>query len=102
MEVRVTRPIRMAELKISGLDDFITKTDVALAIGTVRNTSWMEVKTSEITRTQRGMGILWARCPLEAAIKTITSIMKEPIKIQALSSLKKRYSTCICTCTITR
>jgi len=67
--VRVTRPVRMGELRISGLDDSITKTDVALAIGTIWNTSWMEVKTGEIRRTQRGMGVLWVRCPLDAAIK---------------------------------
>jgi len=44
--------------------------DVALAIGETGGSSWLEVKVGEIRRTQRGtVGVLWARCPLEAAIK---------------------------------
>jgi len=59
----------MAELKISDLDDSINRMDVALAIGKLGDTSWLEIKTGEIRRTQRGMGMLWARCPFGAAIK---------------------------------
>jgi len=69
LRVRVSRPIRMAELRIAGLDDSISRTDVALALGEAGGTSWLNIKTDDIRRTQRGMGMLWARCPLEAAIK---------------------------------
>jgi len=69
MDVRVTRPMRVAELKISGLDDSINKTDVAIALGEAGETSWLQIKVGDIRRTPRGLGIMWARCPLEAAIK---------------------------------
>jgi len=55
MNVRVTRPVRLAELRISGLDDSISRDDVALAIGEVGGTSWLEIKVREIRRTQRGL-----------------------------------------------
>jgi len=59
IEVKVTRPMRMGKIRISGLDDsFITSVDVALAIGKVGNVSWLDIKTSEIRCTQRGMGTL--------------------------------------------
>jgi len=69
MNVRVTRPVRMAELRISGLDDSISRADVTLVIGEAGGTSWLDIKTGEIRRNQRGMGAMWASCPLEAAIK---------------------------------
>jgi len=69
LKVRITRPTRMAELRITGLDDSIGQADVAVAIGKLGDASWLDVKTGEIRRTQRGMGTMWARCPLEAAIK---------------------------------
>jgi len=69
LNVRVTRLMRLAELKISGLVDSITKTDVAIALGEAGETSWLQIKVGEIRRTQRGLDIMWARCPLEAAIK---------------------------------
>jgi len=58
MNVRVTRPMRLAELRISGLDDSISKTDVAIAICEAGGTSWLQIKMGEIRRTQRGMGIM--------------------------------------------
>jgi len=73
LNVRVTRPMRLAELKISGLDDSITKIDVAIALGEAGGTSWLQIKVGEIRRTQRGLGMMWARCPLEAAIKVAES-----------------------------
>jgi len=69
MGVRVSRPARMAELRITRLDNSISTADVAMAIGEVGGTSWLEIKTGEIRRTLRGMGALWVRCPLEAAIR---------------------------------
>jgi len=69
LKVRVSRPSRMTELRIVGLDDSITQADVALAIGKIGDASWLDVKISNIRRTGRGMGAMWARCPLEAAIK---------------------------------
>jgi len=69
MVVKVSRPARMAELRITGLDDSISSVDVAMAIGKIGGTSWLEIKTGEIRRTLRSMGALWVRCPLEAVIR---------------------------------
>jgi len=69
LNVRVARPVRTAELRVSGLNDSISREDVALALGEIGGTSWLEIRTVEIRRNQRGMGVMWASCPLEAAIK---------------------------------
>jgi len=69
LNVRVARPVRMTELRVSGLDDSISREDVALALGEVGGASWLEIKTGEIRRNQRGMGAMWASCPLETTIK---------------------------------
>jgi len=42
---------------------------VALAIGKIGGASWLDIKVGEVRRTQRGMGMVWVCCPLEAAIK---------------------------------
>jgi len=69
MNVRVTRPVRLAELRISGLDDSISRADMALAIEEAGGASWLDIKTGEIRRNQRRMGAMWASCPLDAAIR---------------------------------
>jgi len=53
LNVRVTRPVRTGELRISGLNDSVTGPDVALVIGKEGGTFWIDVKTGKIRLTRK-------------------------------------------------
>ncbi|XP_029163013.1 uncharacterized protein LOC114934535 [Nylanderia fulva] len=65
--VKVQRPIKMAEMRLRGLDKSIRASEVIKAIATVGNCEEEEIHLGEIRKTPGGMGIVWIRCPLKAA-----------------------------------
>ncbi|XP_059046621.1 uncharacterized protein LOC131842121 [Achroia grisella] len=68
-DVRVSRPVKTAELRLVDLDDSVSVADVVVAImrdGGCRESS---VKTGEIRRNPQGTGSVWVRCPVAAAKK---------------------------------
>ena len=71
-EVKVSRPIKRTEVRITGLDVSVQKAEV---IEAVRNTGGCledEIKIGEIRqRTPRGAGSVWLQCPTEAAKKLV-------------------------------
>lgn len=66
--VRFARPVKRADLRISGLNDSTTKEQVAAAVVSVGGCLEGEVKVGEIRRTS-GLGSAWAQCPATAAKK---------------------------------
>ncbi|XP_011878926.1 PREDICTED: uncharacterized protein LOC105568124 [Vollenhovia emeryi] len=67
--VKVTRPAKMAELRIRDLDDSVTVTDVKEAVAEAGGCAPTEVKTGEVKPAPNGLGTIWAQCPLAAAKK---------------------------------
>ncbi|KOB67084.1 Gag-like protein [Operophtera brumata] len=67
--LRVTRPVKCAELRVAGLDDSVTETDVVEAIARVGACSPNEVKVAGIRRNSVGLGAAFVRCPVSAAKK---------------------------------
>ncbi|XP_025261901.1 uncharacterized protein LOC112637121 [Camponotus floridanus] len=66
--VRVSRPVKLAELRVAGLDDSITPTEVQQAIAAAGGCSVGEVKVGKINLSPAGrLGSVWARCPAAAA-----------------------------------
>ncbi|XP_059054680.1 myosin-14-like [Achroia grisella] len=67
--VRVSRPVKSAELRIGDLDDSTLVADVVVAV--MREGGCLEsaVKTGEIRRNSQGTGSVWVRCPVAAAKK---------------------------------
>ncbi|KOB73223.1 Gag-like protein [Operophtera brumata] len=65
--LRVTRPVKCAELRVAGLDDSVTETDVVEAIARVGACSPNEVKVAGIRRNSVGLGAAFVRCPVSAA-----------------------------------
>lgn len=65
--VEVSRPVKCAELRISGLDDSITKEEVAATVAAAGSCPIRLVKVGEIRRAPYGIRSIWARCPVEAA-----------------------------------
>ncbi|XP_063532848.1 uncharacterized protein LOC134743387 [Cydia strobilella] len=69
--VRISRPIKCAELRLSELDDSVSPESVAAAIAINGGCPTEKVKTGEIRRGIRTLGTLWVRCPVTAAKKVV-------------------------------
>ncbi|XP_063361462.1 uncharacterized protein LOC134650438 [Cydia amplana] len=67
--VRVTRPTKCAELRLSNLDDSVTPEEVVAAVARVGECATDQVKTGEIRLDYSGLGTVWVRCPVTAAKK---------------------------------
>ncbi|OWR48347.1 Gag protein, partial [Danaus plexippus plexippus] len=70
-DVRISRPQKCAELRVSGLDDSASASEIAEAIARSSNCAPEEVKIGEIRRN-RGRGTAWVKCPVEAAKRATT------------------------------
>lgn len=68
--IRVTIPVKKAELRITGIDDSTTPEEVAAAIAENGDCNISEVKVGKIGRSPRnGLGAVWIQCPARAACK---------------------------------
>ncbi|XP_041974010.1 uncharacterized protein LOC121729534 [Aricia agestis] len=66
-DVRVSRPQKCAELRITGMDDSATTTEIAAAVARCGGCAAEEVKVGEIRVDRSGRGSAWVKCPVEAA-----------------------------------
>ncbi|XP_041984091.1 uncharacterized protein LOC121736777 [Aricia agestis] len=71
-DVRISRPQKCAELRVSGMDDTATPTEIAAAIARPGNCRVEDVKVGEIRLDRSGRGTAWVKCPVEAA-KLVTA-----------------------------
>ena len=67
-EIKISRPIKRAEIRICGLDDSIQPEEVRERVAAEGGCNIEEVKTGEIMRrSPRGLGTVWVQCPALAA-----------------------------------
>ncbi|XP_063370400.1 uncharacterized protein LOC134658677 [Cydia amplana] len=71
-EARVYRPTKMADLRISGLDEAATQEEIAGAIAKLGECSINEVKVGSIRAQYNGTASTLAQCPITAA-KRVTA-----------------------------
>jgi len=64
----ITTPTIKGELRLVGLDESISKEEIKWAIEEEGGCDKNGIRIGEIKRTRRGMGVVWVRCPLKAAI----------------------------------
>ncbi|XP_052755675.1 uncharacterized protein LOC128201781 [Galleria mellonella] len=69
---KVSRPTKMAEMRVMGLDDSITSSELAAAIARDGECPLDVVKVGDIKRNSSGLGTCWVRAPV-LAVKKITS-----------------------------
>ena len=75
-KVKITRPVKRTDIRITGLDVSVRKTEVIEAVVNTGGCREEEVKIGEIRqRTPRGQGAVWLQCPTEAA-KKLTDLGK--------------------------
>lgn len=70
--VRVARPVKLAELRVTGLDDSVAPEKVREAVAGVGGCLAGEVSVGRLNRSPAGrLGTVWARCPAVAAKKVV-------------------------------
>lgn len=68
-EVRINRPIKKVDIKLTGLELTTSKEEITEAIVNLGNTSLEEVKVSDIRLDNRDLRTAWIQCSIKAAIK---------------------------------
>lgn len=71
--VRIARPTKSADIRVVGLDDSVTKADLATVIARVGECLPAEIKVGEVRRAQSELGVAWAQCPAAAAKKVVAA-----------------------------
>lgn len=66
---RISRPVKMGEMRIMDLDDAVTSEEVAVAVAKAGECSATDIKVGEIRRTATTLGTAWVKCPLTAVHK---------------------------------
>ncbi|XP_018365777.1 PREDICTED: uncharacterized protein LOC108762990 [Trachymyrmex cornetzi] len=67
--VLVTRPEKVAEIRLKDLEESTTKEDILAAIAKKGECPKDSIKIGDITTANNGLGITWLKCPLAAAKK---------------------------------
>lgn len=70
-DVRINRPKIKAEIKIVGIDESVSHDEIKEAMSLAGNCVPNDVKISATRRTNRGTGLAWIQCPVEAAMKIL-------------------------------
>ncbi|KYN22038.1 hypothetical protein ALC57_05570 [Trachymyrmex cornetzi] len=68
-DVLVTRPEKMADIRVRDLEDSTTKEDILLSLTLLGGCSEKTFRLGEIVQAINGLGTLWIRCPLAVAKK---------------------------------
>ncbi|XP_061729214.1 uncharacterized protein LOC133534143 [Cydia pomonella] len=69
--VRVSRPVKCAELRLTELDDSVSPGEVVAAVAKVGGCAEAQIKAGEIRQDASGLGTIWLRCPITAAKKVV-------------------------------
>ena len=72
-DVKVSRPSKTAEIRVSGLDDSATPTEVAKELARACDRASPDFKVGEVNRAPNGLGTCWVRCPVEAAKQLVAA-----------------------------
>lgn len=70
-KVDITRPVKCAELRITGLDDATSSEEVATAVADKGGCPLGAVKVGAVRRMPYGIRATWVRCPVTAAKRVI-------------------------------
>ncbi|XP_025264646.1 uncharacterized protein LOC112638027 [Camponotus floridanus] len=69
--VRVTRPMKRAELRLRGLDDSVTKEEMVDAVAGMAGCRAGDLSVGEISRLPNRLGSVWLRCPVAVSNKIL-------------------------------
>lgn len=67
--VKISRPMKKADLRVSGLDESATVEDVRAAVVGMTGCRASNIRCGQVQSSPTGVGSLWLQCPVEAAVK---------------------------------
>ncbi|CAG4914405.1 unnamed protein product [Colias eurytheme] len=67
--VKVSRPVKMADLRVSGLDASITENDLKEAVAAKGECAAEQIRVSRMQQDRTGLFAAWVNCPVIAAKK---------------------------------
>ncbi|XP_048001385.1 uncharacterized protein LOC125238158 [Leguminivora glycinivorella] len=70
--VRVSRPSKSAEIRVTGLDESVTTEEVVAAVARTGGCTPDSIKVGEIRQSFSGLGAVWVQCPVGAAQKVVS------------------------------
>jgi electron transfer flavoprotein alpha subunit len=70
-DVRISRPVMSAELRLTQLDDSVSTGEVVAAVAKAGGCEESHIKAGEIRQDVSGLGSIWLRCPVAAAKKVV-------------------------------
>ncbi|EGI62124.1 hypothetical protein G5I_09569 [Acromyrmex echinatior] len=72
-DVKVSRPTKTSEIRVSGMDDSATPKEVAEELAGVCSRLPPEFKVGGVSKAPNGLGTCWVRCPVEAAKQLVAA-----------------------------
>ncbi|XP_047999781.1 uncharacterized protein LOC125236905 [Leguminivora glycinivorella] len=70
-KIRVSRPTKTVDIRVTGLDDSVTSEEVVAAVARTGGCTIDTVKAGEIRQGFSGLGTVWVQCPIVAAKKVV-------------------------------
>ncbi|KAL0892602.1 hypothetical protein ABMA27_014331 [Loxostege sticticalis] len=70
-DVKISRPTKCSELRVSGLDDAVTADEIAAAVAKLGDCPVEQVKVGTPRSDHTGLFASWVRCPVAAAKKVV-------------------------------
>ncbi|CAG4978799.1 unnamed protein product [Colias eurytheme] len=92
--IKVSRPVKMADLRVSGLDASITANDLKEAIAVKGECSAEQIRISQIQQDKTGLYAAWVNCPITAAKKVTETRFLVGWVAARVSVLKPRELRC--------
>lgn len=71
-QVKINRPTIKSDIRVSGLDESVTKEEVQQAVANIGECNIAEIRIGEIRWLSNGLGNVWLQCPLITANKIAT------------------------------
>lgn len=94
-EVNITRPMKMAEFRLTGLDDAATIRSITTSVVEAGGCAREEVKVGELRQAPSGLKSAWVKCPKNAADKiTKCGRIKTGWTMAKVETLKTRPLQC--------
>lgn len=113
-EVRISRPVKLAELRVGGFDESVNGEELATAMASAGGCAAADVRVGSIRRGPTGLGSVWIKCPATAAKKVMDTgrIMVgwvaarvevlSPRPLQCYRCLEKGHTRARCTAPVDR
>lgn len=93
--VKVQRPVKMAELRLRGLNVAVSASEVRAAVAVAGRCEEEEMSVGDLKRAPNGTEVVWIRCPLTAANQPS---LQGPLRVRLALARDERLNDCPLQC----